>query len=84
MSPNTLSQAVDPSGAGMVPSSLGNFGHIDYGATTLGQVLIPNEQNAYGCNKFTWDNFPHETKGKNYFVMVKRGQCNNPTKAINI
>jgi hypothetical protein len=43
MSPNTLSQAVDPSGAGMVPSSLGNFGHIDYGATTLGQVLIPNE-----------------------------------------
>ncbi len=38
MSPVTLAEKVDQEGKGLIPSSLGNFGHIDYGASMLGQV----------------------------------------------
>jgi len=33
---------------GVIPSSLGNFGHITYGATQLGKVVMPTK-NYYGC-----------------------------------
>lgn len=85
MSPKELSMLIDGTGAGVIPSSLGNFGHIDYGASTLGQVLTP-VGNEYGCQSFTLDHFPHLSLDMpiNFFVLVKRGKCNNPTKVRNV
>jgi hypothetical protein len=48
MSPIELSTEIDPKGDGVIPSSLGNFGHINYGATTIGKVVQPIG-NEYGC-----------------------------------
>jgi len=52
LSPAELSSAIDVSGNATIPSSLGNFGNIEYGATTLGLVVTPNK-NIYGCEKFS-------------------------------
>jgi hypothetical protein len=56
MSPLKLAEAVDSSGRGMISASLGNFGHINYGESMLGQVIQP-KTNQYGCNKFTQRDF---------------------------
>ena len=39
MSPVELAESVDRTGNGVIPASLGNFGHINYGATMLGEVI---------------------------------------------
>lgn len=64
-------------------SSLGNFGRIDYGASMLGQVVEPIK-NEFGCEKFVKDDFSEKLGSGTYFILVKRGNCDNPTKVRNI
>jgi hypothetical protein len=61
LSPSELSIEIDKSGDGLIPSSLGNFGHIEYGAATLGRVVKP-VYNLNGCKKFSKNDFPNIDK----------------------
>lgn len=39
--------------------------------------------NEYGCKKFSIKDLPEQVKKTNYFLLMKRGQCDNPTKVRN-
>ena len=68
--------------SGFLDSSLGNFGHFDYGTTIKGRVNYPLE-NTDGCDPFTMDDFEfdiinHEqynNRGHTPIIMVDRGNC---------
>lgn len=67
-----------------VTATLGNFGHIQYGASFIGKVIYPykTKHNVHGCKPFTWEDFGGQDQiSSSFFVMVERGgNCNNPTK----
>jgi hypothetical protein len=44
-------------------------------------VIVPTG-NQYGCNQFKAEDLP--TTSKTMFIMVRRGQCDNPTKVRNV
>ena len=80
---NEFSSMIDSSNQiGFMDSSLGNFGHFDYGTTIKGRVNYPEENND-GCNAFTNDDFEfdiinHEqynNRGHTPIIMVERGNC---------
>jgi len=68
--------------SGFMDSSLGNFGHFDYGTVIKGRVNYPLE-NTNGCEPFTLDHFEfdiinHEqynNRGHTPIIMVDRGDC---------
>ena len=41
-----------------VEASMGNFGHITYGQTIIGKVVVPRGDNWHGCEPFTSADFP--------------------------
>ena len=41
-------------------------------------------KNEYGCEKFVKGDFSEKLGSGTYFIMVKRGNCDNPTKVRNI
>jgi len=50
----------------------------------IGQVVIP-KKNVYGCKEFVSSvDFPDLNTSTNFFVLVKRGICSNPTKVRNV
>lgn len=70
-------------------STLGNFGHINYGTTIKGRVHYPLE-NKDGCLPFNAAHFngEHLKEGKAQkhlpIIMVDRGQCHFVVKAVNV
>ena len=88
---NEFSSMIDSNNQiGFIDSSLGNFGHFDYGTTIKGRVNYP-EDNTDGCNAFTNDDFEfdiinHEqynNRGHTPIIMVERGNCHFVQKAQN-
>ena len=85
--PSTLAEEVS------ISASLGNFGHITYGQTIMGKVIVAEGDNSFGCSPLNWGDFPtvYSTEtpddpapGLALFVMVDRGRCSNPTKVRNV
>ena len=97
--PSTLVAAMED-GSGTIEASLGNFGHIMYGSTIIGSVLVPKRWdpenpgpvNNYGCEPLSWGDFPdlystntEEERGAlMLFIMLDRGQCSNVVKVRNV
>ena len=76
-----------------VEASMGNFGHITYGQTIIGKVVVPRGDNWHGCEPFKSADFPqlfkndkdkHLNQAMALFIFVDRGMCSNPTKVRNI
>lgn len=44
---------------GFIKASLGNFGHITYGSSTLGRLFYP-VMNTNGCREFVYDDMMPE------------------------
>lgn len=65
-------------GSGLMKSSLGNFGHIQYG-TTIGSHLNYDANNTQGCDPFI-STFPTGQK----IVLVEAGGCPVTQKVRNI
>lgn len=91
MNPPTLTE--DIGNNGIIQSSLANFGHLNYGQTSLGKVIRPRKENAFGCKPLTIEDFPDYftpellsmNRGPlNTFVLLSRGHCTNPTKVRNV
>jgi hypothetical protein len=76
--------------SGYLDTSLGNFGHFDYGTTIKGRVNYPLT-NTDGCEPFVADDFEfdiinHEqynNRGHSPIIMVNRGNCHFVKKAQN-
>eukprot|EP00347_Sterkiella_histriomuscorum_P000300 403376411 len=91
MHPNALRDQYSAD-EGYIKSSLGNFGHIQYGSTILGQVIYP-ENNKQGCLPFSKDDFK-QLNGSDHsnldhsqikpIIMVDRGLCTFVKKVRNI
>lgn len=41
---------------GIIESSLANFGHIEYGTSSMGEIIVP-VSNKDGCKEFTENDF---------------------------
>ena len=71
---------------GLIKSSVGNFGHIDYGTSIIGRLHYPLN-NTDGCLPFEESNFDpehlKESRLNNHkvIVMVDRGSCHFVLKA---
>ena len=50
--PSSLAEIVN------IEASLGNFGHITYGQTIMGKVILAEGDNKSGCKPLTWGDFP--------------------------
>ncbi len=62
--------------------TLANFGHILYGRTVIGELVIPN--NAEFCNFEETDNFANlKSEDVKKFVIIKRGGCKFTKKILN-
>jgi len=78
MHPVDLKQSIGNDGN--MASSLGNFGHINYGSTIIGRVHYP-VSNRNGCQEFDADvDFSNdilfnEEDDMNPIIMVDRGDC---------
>lgn len=70
MSPVSLAQTIGNDGD--IKASLGNFGHLNYGATQIGRVVMP-KNNSYGCQPFNNSDFNHSLVSPVLFIMVNRG-----------
>ncbi len=57
MHPVTLRQSIGDNGK--MESSLGNFGHINYGTTIIGRIHYP-VNNTDGCREFTEKDFTND------------------------
>ncbi len=58
-----------------IPNSIGNFGHVPYGMTLIGQAVKGSPYN--GCqSQSIGENFPNS-----FFLVVERGECPFVTKA---
>ena len=73
---------------GFIKASLGNFGHIQYGSSTLGRVYYP-VMNTDGCRAFVIDDmvpefYRSEEQDLSPVVMVDRGSCSFVQKVRNI
>ena len=73
--PPSLVQTLGP--GGLLKSSLGNFGHIQYGST-ISAHLTYSPENVRGCEPF--NNYFE----KNRMVLVQAGECPITTKVRNI
>ena len=71
---------------GVIKSSLGNFGHFQYGTTLKGRVHYPLD-NVDGCSPFQKEHFNEEhfedkhERGNHPIIMVDRGNCHFVIKA---
>lgn len=62
--------------------TLANFGHIPYGRTIIGELIIPN--NTEFCNYDETDNFGNlKSEDVKKFVIIKRGGCKFTKKILN-
>ena len=74
---------------GVIKSSLGNFGHFDYGTTIKGRVHYPIT-NSDACEPLTNDDFDGEhlqqgiDQGHQQIILVDRGNCHFVVKAQNV
>jgi hypothetical protein len=71
---------------GLIKSSLGNFGHFNYGTTMRGRLHYPT-QNSDGCQPFKEEHFngEHLAEGRKQrhapIILVDRGNCHFVVKA---
>jgi hypothetical protein len=73
---------------GFIKASLGNFGHIQYGSSTIGRVFYP-VMNTDGCREFVLDDMEPDFYSRLDedmlpIVMVDRGTCSFVQKVRNI
>jgi hypothetical protein len=62
--------------------TLANFGHILYGRTVIGEIIIPkNEEFCTTENEASFSNVTVEEIKK--FVLIKRGTCKFTKKILN-
>lgn len=88
MHPKELKQKLGTRGDGQIKASLGNFGHILYGSSILGQLIYP-KRNTDGCRDFSGDDFFTDIFGQSSselqpVIMVDRGTCSFVAKVRNL
>ena len=86
---NALLTVVQPSelASMKMDATLGNFGHITYGQTIVGRVVMPTKSNNFGCEPLGDNQFEQpvdRSPNLSLFILVERGHCPNPDKVRNI
>ena len=78
--------------AGYIEAGLANFGHIEYGSSSLGEVFVP-KTNVDGCKPFAPDMFSTEAQNAIFqdkvtfelpMILLDRGNCSFVTKVRNV
>jgi len=90
--PISLKEEIGEHEDGEIYATMGNFGHLEYGSSILGQVFLPNN-NTFGCEPFTEAMFDADAREALFYnkvvvelpvILIDRGECTFVTKTRNV
>lgn len=70
----------NPSITGKIPNSISNFGKILYGDKIKVEILLPDKNNEFACNKLS---HPLVSPSGLFVWLIKKGGCTFSAKAYN-